>query len=62
MKGLINGFTIFGLNIKFYGIIMAFAMLVGVLLACKNAKKRPAIEQTPHHRSEEKIYSMISLP
>lgn len=40
MLNLINGFTIFGLNIKFYGILMATAMLVGVLLACKFAKKR----------------------
>ena len=40
MLNLINGFTIFGLNIKFYGILMATAMLVGVLLACKNASKR----------------------
>lgn len=40
MKGLINGFTIFGFNIKFYGIIMATAILIAVLLACKNAKHR----------------------
>lgn len=40
MKGLVDGFTIFGFTIKFYGIIMALAMLVGVLLACKNAKHR----------------------
>lgn len=40
MLNLVNGFTIFGLNIKFYGILMATAMLVGVLLACKIAKKR----------------------
>lgn len=40
MKGLIDGFTIFGFNIKFYGLIMACAMLFGVLLACKNAKHR----------------------
>lgn len=40
MKGLINSFTIFGFEIKFYGIIMALAMLVGVLLACKNSKYR----------------------
>ena len=40
MKGLISGFTIFGTEIKFYGIIMALAMLVGVLVACKNAKHR----------------------
>ncbi len=37
---LTNGFTLFGLNIKFYGIIMAFAMLVGVILACVNGKKK----------------------
>ena len=40
MKGLVDGFSIFGFNIKFYGIIMASAMLIGVLLACKNAKHR----------------------
>ncbi len=40
MKGLIDGFTIFGKDIKFYGIIMALAMLIGVILACKNAKER----------------------
>lgn len=43
MKGLIDGFTIFGLNVKFYGIIMALAMLVGVVIACKNAKHRNLI-------------------
>lgn len=40
MKGLIDGFSLFGWEIKFYGILMALAMLVGVLLACKNAKHR----------------------
>lgn len=40
MKCLIDGFTIFGWEVKFYGIIMALAMLVGVLLACRNAKHR----------------------
>ena len=40
MLNLVNGFTIFGLNIKFYGITMATAMLVGIILACKNAKQR----------------------
>ena len=40
MKGLIDGFKIFNFNIKFYGIIMAIAMLVGVIIACKNAKHR----------------------
>jgi len=36
----VDGFLIFGLEIKFYGLIMAFAMLLGVLLACKLAKKK----------------------
>jgi len=40
MFNLIDGFTIFGLNVKFYGILMASAMLIGVILACKNAKSR----------------------
>ena len=33
-------FTIFGIEIKFYGAIMAFSMLCGVILACHLAKKR----------------------
>ena len=36
----VDGFTIFGLEIKFYGFIMALSMLLGVLLACKLAKKK----------------------
>ena len=40
MINIVNGFTIFGLNIKFYGITMATAMFVGIILACKNAKQR----------------------
>lgn len=35
-----DGFYISGLEIKFYGIIMATAMLLGVFLACKLAKKK----------------------
>ncbi len=35
-----DGFHIGSLEIKFYGLIMAIAMLIGVLLACKLAKKR----------------------
>lgn len=35
-----DGFTIFGYSIKFYGLIMATAMLIGVFLACHLAKKR----------------------
>ena len=34
-----SGFHIFGLEIKFYGLIMALSMLAGILLACKLAKK-----------------------
>ena len=37
---MIDGFSLFGLNIKFYGIIMACAMLIGVVLACVNGKKK----------------------
>ena len=35
-----EGFFIGSLEIKFYGLIMAVSMLLGVLLACKLAKKR----------------------
>ena len=35
-----DGFMIGSLEIKFYGLIMAFSMLFGVLLACKLAKKK----------------------
>jgi len=41
---IINGFSLFGLNIKFYGIIMAVAMFIGVLIACKNSKFRSLTE------------------
>ena len=34
-----DGFNIGNLEIKFYGLIMAFAMLFGVMLACRLAKK-----------------------
>lgn len=35
-----DGFSIGGVEIKFYGIIMALSMLLGVILACKLAKKK----------------------
>ncbi len=35
-----EGFFVGSLEIKFYGLIMAVSMLLGVLLACKLAKKR----------------------
>ena len=37
---IINGFTIFGLEIKFYGVIIASALLIGVFLSQHLAKKR----------------------
>lgn len=35
-----EGFTLFGIEIKFYGLIMALSMLLGVILACRLAKKK----------------------
>lgn len=35
-----EGFTVFGYEIKFYGLIIATAMMIGVMLACKLAKKK----------------------
>lgn len=40
MMNMVNSFSIFGLEVKFYGLLMASAMLVGIILACKNAKAR----------------------
>lgn len=40
MLNLIDGFRLFGYEIKFYGIIIALGMLVGVLIAAKNTKWR----------------------
>lgn len=37
---IINGFTIFGLEIKFYGVIIATAMLIAIFLVQHLAKKR----------------------
>ena len=35
-----KGFNLFGLEVRFYGILMAIAMAVAVFVACKNAKFR----------------------
>ena len=40
LGNIAKGFYIFGFEVRFYGIIMAIAMAVGVFLACKNAKYR----------------------
>lgn len=37
---IVDGFTIFGQEIKFYGVIIAFALLIGVFLSQYLAKKR----------------------
>ncbi len=35
-----DGFSLFGFEIKFYGLIMALSMLMGIILACVLCKKR----------------------
>ncbi len=35
-----KGFYVFNYEIRFYGILIAVAMLIGILIACKLAKKR----------------------
>lgn len=37
---IVNGFNVFGLEIKFYGIIIALGMLLGIIVAVKNTKYR----------------------
>lgn len=40
LMNLINGFTLFGIEIKFYGIIIALGMLIGIVIAVYNTKFR----------------------
>ena len=40
MLNVSSGFNIGSLRIEYYGLIMAFAMILGVIVACLNAKKR----------------------
>ena len=40
MLNVSSGFYIGSLRIEFYGLIMALAMILGVVVACLNAKKR----------------------
>ncbi len=51
-----DSFSIFGFEVKFYGVIMALSMLFGVLLAIKLAKK--------HKIKSDDIYvlALIALP
>lgn len=37
---VLDGFSIFGFEIKFYGIIIAVGMLIGIIIAIKNTKYR----------------------
>jgi phosphatidylglycerol:prolipoprotein diacylglycerol transferase len=37
---ILNGFSIFGIDIAFYGVIIAFGMLLGIIIAGKNTKYR----------------------
>lgn len=34
-----NGFTLFGIDIMYYGVIIVFGMLLGILLACLRARR-----------------------
>jgi len=40
MLNVINSFTIFGIEIKFYGLIMSIAMILGLIVACSICKRR----------------------
>ena len=37
---VVDGFSLFGLNIKFYGLIIALGMLLGIFVVCKLCKYR----------------------
>lgn len=45
---LINGFEIFGVSIKFYGILMALAFIIGLVFAIKFAKQKGYSSSLPY--------------
>ena len=45
---IISGFSIFGLEIKFYGILMASAFVIGLFLAIKLCKQKGYSENIPY--------------
>ncbi|MGN1213125.1 MAG: prolipoprotein diacylglyceryl transferase [Christensenellales bacterium] len=45
---LINGFEIFGVSIKFYGILMALAFIIGLVFAIKFAKQKGYASSLPY--------------
>ena len=48
MELLINGFTLFGLEIRFYGILMASAFIVGLLIVMYFCKKKGYSSNLPY--------------
>jgi len=44
----VSGFTIFGIEIKFYGILIALAFVVGLLLVIKYCKQKGYSENLPY--------------
>lgn len=44
----ISGFTIFGIEIKFYGILMALAFIIGLLLVKKYCKQKGYSDNLPY--------------
>lgn len=40
LMNIIDGFSLFGLEIKFYGVIIAIGMLIGIIIASHNTKYR----------------------
>ena len=40
MLNVVSGFNLFGLEIKFYGILIALGMLIGIIVAVYNTKFR----------------------
>lgn len=48
MSLMISGFTLFGLEIKFYGILMAAAFVIGLLIALRFCKLKGYNENLPY--------------
>ena len=56
MKGLPNGFVFLGINVRFYGMLMATAMLIGIILGLKNAKYRNMVADNIY------VLALVVLP
>ncbi len=56
IENLPKSFSLFGIDIAFYGLIIATGMICGILIACREAKRTG---QNPNHYLDFAIYAII---